>query len=154
VSWDTVGCPQDTAPCPGDIPVSSGCPPCPTTPTCVFRRQVPRKLDLRRHQGQPQSTCVLSFRCQLKQFPAGLRLPIGCTTIQPVPKNGSCFLRAVAQSGVIPSPASPPYHRRSRAVGVARVHRRIQKLSLPIQKLTTLATRGAALYIGGRRSVY
>ena len=28
-----------TAPCPGDIPVSSGCPPCPTTPTCVFRRR-------------------------------------------------------------------------------------------------------------------
>ena len=41
VSWDTVS-PEDTAPCPGDMPVSgvlrSGCPPCacPRTPTRVF----------------------------------------------------------------------------------------------------------------------
>ena len=28
--WDTVS-PEDTAPCPGDMPVSSRCPPCPRT---------------------------------------------------------------------------------------------------------------------------
>ena len=39
-------------------------------------------------------------------------------------------------------------------MGVARVHRKIQKLSLPIQKLTTLASalyRGAALGLLGER---
>eukprot|EP00964_Phaeocystis_antarctica_P149865 scaffold117122_cov27-Phaeocystis_antarctica.AAC.1 len=32
-----IRCPQDTAPYPGDMPVSPGCPPCPRTPNRVYR---------------------------------------------------------------------------------------------------------------------
>jgi hypothetical protein len=44
------------------------------------------------HRGRPvhQTTCVCPSAA--KQFPAGLRLPIGCTTIQTGHYNGSCIV--------------------------------------------------------------
>ena len=81
----------------------------------------------RRHQKKTSDNLFLSFRCYTaKQFPAGLlRLPKGCTTIQPVPKNGSCAVPVgggtVGGYSIPRKTKSAVPHQRSRAV--ARVHR-------------------------------
>ena len=53
-----IRCPQDTAPYPGDMPVSSGCPPCPRTPTRVFRRVARRRPQAARRARVARRRCV------------------------------------------------------------------------------------------------
>ena len=50
-----IRCPKDTAPYPGDMPVSPGCLPCPRTPTRVFRRVVVLAVDIVASAGHFQS---------------------------------------------------------------------------------------------------